>query len=296
MANMSTRKPVRSAEAVAVMRAASHRERDPTVRNPDHLARHFVGRLYGLLLMLPCAISRRVIERISPGSYCYFLARTKFIDGHLLQAIEHGIRQVVILGAGYDSRASRFGQKLREGEVRVLEVDLPSTQADKRARMRACSIAEPRNVTYVAHDFNEGELIDVLRRHGFDPQRPTFFIWEGVTYYLQSQAVANVLDLVVGRCAKGSSLAFDYSLRAFVAGDESTYGGRAMQKWLKQNNERFLFGLNADEIRGYVRAFNLSVTEDIGSAEIKARYLTDQRSRSLGEPLGHLRLVHATLN
>jgi methyltransferase (TIGR00027 family) len=135
-------KPIRSAEAVSMLRAASAREQDATVRNPDYLATHFVGGgLYGMLLRLPHALSRRLIERISPGSYCYFLARTQFIDGHLNRAIDNGVRQIVILGAGYDSRASRFQSRL--GRVRLFEVDLSATQQAKRERMARHRIEEP---------------------------------------------------------------------------------------------------------------------------------------------------------
>jgi O-methyltransferase involved in polyketide biosynthesis len=116
-----------------------------------------------------------------------------------------------------------------------------------------------------------------------------------VTYYLPEAAVLQMLDSLICRCAPGSALVFDYSLRRFVEGDESTYGGKIMQRWLKKNNERFHFGLDEGELPAYLKRFNLTVDEDLGPAELGPRYLTAADRRSLGEPLGHLRLAHATL-
>lgn len=292
---MKTRQdqPVRSAEAVAALRAASAREPDPTVRNPDYLARHFVGGTYKLILSLPKRLSRGLIEIMTPGSYGYFLARTRFVDEHLLKAVERGVGQVVILGAGYDSRANRFESRLKG--IRLFEVDLPSTQASKRERMHAQGIAEPGNVVYVPHDFNSRSLVSALRQHAFATDLPTLFIWEGVTYYLEESSVSTVLASVVGECMRGSSLILDYSLRSFVEGDGTTYGGEAMHRWLKKHNERFLFGLNAGELQRYLQPFGLSVTDDLGTADLCRQYLTDQKDALVGRPLGHLRMAHAIL-
>lgn len=284
-------KPVRSAEAVAALRAASVREADPAVRNPDHLARLFVRGRYRFILALPSLLGRHLIERITPGSYCYFLARTRFVDDQLLLALRRGVRQVVILGAGYDSRALRFAEPLRD--ALVFEVDLPSTQRAKRQRLSEAGIATPPNLRFVGHDFHERALIDALQAEGFSTALPTFFIWEGVTYYLAESAVVQVLDSVVSRCARGSSIALDYSLRSFVDGDESTYGGATMQRWLARNGERFRFGLEQGQLAAFLRPFDLTITEDLGSEVLCRQYLTDTRRRSLGRPLGHLRLAHA---
>jgi methyltransferase (TIGR00027 family) len=288
-------KPVKSAMAVAALRAASGRESDPAVRNPDYLARHFVGGLYSLILALPRAISRKVIEKISPGSYCYFLARTRFIDDSLSLAVGQGVNQIVILGAGYDSRAHRFAQHSNAGVLQFFEVDLSATQLAKRKRMHVQGISELSNVRYVAHDFNSGQLMTALKENGFKSECPTFFIWEGVSYYLSEAAVVDVFQLLANQCAAGSSLAFDYSLRSFVKGATNTYGGKSMQAWLLKNKERFLFGLEPGELQHYLKAFNLIVTEDLGAADLHQKYLIDSKGRSIGESLGHLRLARAVL-
>lgn len=284
-----TMRPIQSAESVALLRAACHRESDPAVRNPDQFAKHFIGKgFYRFLLALPRPISRFVIENLSPGSYCSLLIRTRFMDEHLLRALQQGIRQVVILGAGYDSRAWRFAEQLKG--TRVFEVDLPGTQAAKLACLKKAGMSTPSNLQFFAHDFNNGDLIARLQQQGLDTSLPTFFLWEGVCYYLPQAAVVANLQTVVGACAPGSILVLDYALRSFVEGDSSTYGGEAVQKWLKKINEPFLFGLNADETTTFMTRCGMQMIDDIGPAQMSERYLQG-RNGLLGNPLGHLRLA-----
>jgi methyltransferase (TIGR00027 family) len=286
----SRRKPVQSAEAVAALRAASCREPVPALRNPDTLARHFVtSALYRGLLGLPAWLSRRLIERITPGSYSYFLARTQFIDSQLRSALSDGVEQIVILGAGYDTRAIRFAREL--GSLPVFEIDLESTQRAKRHLLAKQGIKPGASIHFVAHDFTQGDLLDSLVREGFHPHGKTFFIWEGVTYYLPEANVLDVLDRLMSQAAPGSRMAFDYSIRSFVEGRAETYGGAEMHAWLRKNHEPFLFGMEPDQLPVLVGELGLSVREDLGPLEFSKAYLVSPEGDVVGQPLGHLRMA-----
>src|SRR5581483_8650226 len=115
------------------------------------------------------------------------IIRTRFIDEALERAVKSGVAQVVILGAGFDSHAYRCGNLLKE--VKVFEVDRPATQALKKERVRDAIGEPPSNLAYVPIDFQHEELLEVLLRHGYDPQQRTFFVLEGVTMYLPEEAV-----------------------------------------------------------------------------------------------------------
>lgn len=285
-----TRKPIRSAEAVAALRAASCRERLESLRNPDVLARHFVTRpLYRALLWLPHRLSRTVIERMSPGSYGYFLARTRFIDQHLLRAIADQFDQIVILGAGYDSRAVRFAKEL--GPIPVFEVDLEATQRAKRARLARLKPAPGSRIRFVPHDFTRGDFMAALAECGFDPGARTFYIWEGVSYYLPESSVRDVLERTLADSAPGSRMAWDYSLRTFVDGATDTYGGARMQAWLRKNREPFLFGIQPDQLPDFVKPYGLSVAEDLGPSDFSRLHLASPEGAVAGKPLGHLRMA-----
>ncbi len=284
------RKPTQSAEAVAALRAASCGEPEPSVRNPDYLARDFVtSAFYRSLLALPSSLSKRLIERLSPGSYSYFLARTHFIDTHLRHALHDGFEQVVILGAGYDSRAMRFAKE--RGTIPVFEIDLESTQQAKRERMLMRGVSQPAHTHYLAHDFTQGDLITTLTQAGFRLSKKTLFIWEGVSYYLPEDAVLAVFRELIGAAVSGSRMVFDYSLKSFVNGATDTYGGVSMQRWLKKNNEPFLFGSEVAELPHVVSPFGLRVVEDLSPADYSQRYLISPEGAAVGQPLGHLRMA-----
>jgi methyltransferase (TIGR00027 family) len=288
--NVPSRKqrPIKSAEAVAALRAVSAWES----QSPDYLARDFVGGWYSLMLALPPILSKRLTERVSPGSYCYFMARTRFMDEQLERMVRTACsEQVVILGAGYDSRAHRFRTSLPK--VRFFEVDLPGTQAAKLRRLAEGSHSLNPNVVYVPLDLGDGMLGRELERAGFRFQDPTVVLWEGVSYYLQPSAAEGVFRFVSEELAAGSCILFDYALRGFVEGDESLYGGPEMQRWLRKNKEPFLFGLDPGELTGYLGRLGLQVVEDLGTDEIRARFLLRPDGTSIGMPFGHLRLASA---
>lgn len=283
-------KPVKSAVAVAALRAASVKEQR-SIANPDYLAHNFVRGIYSLILALPIGISRKLIEKISPGSYCYFLARTQFIDHHFTHAITNNIKQVVILGAGFDTRANRLLNK--NDKAIVYEIDLPSTQNDKHEKMRSANIRFNPNVVYIPHDLNGSSLKDILIKNGFSLDQPSLFIFEGISYYLQEKSINDLFSFICQSCAKESSIVFDYSLETFVQGMKDTYGAEKMQNWLRRNNEKFQFGINEGKLKAFLKKYEMSLTEDIGSKEILDRYLKAEDGLTIGQPLGHLRLAHA---
>jgi methyltransferase (TIGR00027 family) len=134
-------------------------------------------------------------------------ARTKFFDGRVLDATGAGVRQVVILGAGYDDRALRFPAP----GVRFFELDHPATQADKARRLRAM---RPGAVapTLVPADFRHDDLGRVLAACGHDATQPTLFLCEGLLVYLDQPACVRLLAGLRARAAGGSTLAASLSV------------------------------------------------------------------------------------
>jgi methyltransferase (TIGR00027 family) len=138
-------------------------------------------------------------------------ARTIFFDRQVVAGIETGLRQVVILGAGYDDRALRF----RTPGVRFFEVDHPGTQADKRARLaRMPGSSRVSGPVLVAADFRVDALPEVLASAGHDRAAPTLFLCEGLLVYLDEQATIGLLDGALASAGPGSSLAASLSVHA----------------------------------------------------------------------------------
>ena len=117
------------------------------------------------------------------------------------------MRQIVVLGAGFDTFAYRLEAP---AGLRVFEVDHPATQAEKRRRLAAARIAEPAHVVYVGCDFETQTFVDALAAAGFDSRRPSFVFWLGVTAYLTHEAVYAALAAVAA-LPGGAEIVFDYA-------------------------------------------------------------------------------------
>jgi len=225
-----------------------------------------------------------------PGSCGFAIARTRHFDEVLLSEVRASVEQVVLLGAGYDSRPFRFRDAL--GQIRVFEIDHPGTQARKRRMLEEIGERSPANLTYIAADFNRQSLHEALAHHGFSLDRKSLFLWEGVSYYLPRPVVESVLDFI-GGCAAESSIVFDYATAAFVNGDTSAYGGEQVARWLKRIREPFLFGLDPEETPDFLGARKLDTVSDLGPDDLARAYLTSKDGRCIGKTFGHIRIVHA---
>jgi methyltransferase (TIGR00027 family) len=155
-----------------------------------------------------------------------FQIRTQYIDERLANAIRLGARQVVIMGAGFDSRAFRMDDILdphHEGVntrellkgVKIIELDLPGTQNRKKEKVLRRFFGFPPNLTFLPINFERDNTHDVLVKGGWDPKQQTFFIWEGVLYYLTQEAVVGTLRFIA-ESAPGSAVVFDTKTEKFI--------------------------------------------------------------------------------
>lgn len=166
-------------------------------------------------------------------------ARTEFFDGATLEAIESGVGQIVIVGAGYDGRALRFH---RPG-VTFFEVDHPVTQADKRRRVERLGATAPA-ATYIPHDLSQGDLADALAAAGHVTDEPSLFICEGLLLYLPISLTEELFRTLRGCAGPGSRLALsghEVDPRAGLIGRLRMAGQRALLAAIREPR-RSLFG------------------------------------------------------
>ena len=121
-------------------------------------------------------------------------ARSRIAEDALSGAVERGIRQIVILGAGLDTLALRSPHGA--GQIRFYEVDHPATQAWKRERSADAQLAFPPWLSFVPVDFERDDLAETLAGAGFQQNSPAFFTWLGVVPYLTEDAVRSTLDYI----------------------------------------------------------------------------------------------------
>lgn len=274
----------RTAEFMALFRAleTQHRSQHRLVHDP--LARGFVGlplKMVVQLSRLPLlgALIPRFIDHRWPGARTSAVARTRLIDDALTAALRDGVDQVVILGAGLDSRAYRLPALAR---TRVFEVDHPATQATKRTRLNQLLGSLPPHVVLVGVDFNRDDLGQSLARAGLDPAARSFAIWEGVTNYLTAAAVDGTLRWVAGNTAPGSRILFTYIHRGVLDGSGGFDGTRHLMATVQRAGEPWTFGFDPAELPAYLAARGLALLEDVGAADYRARFMGAAAARMKG--------------
>ena len=137
-------------------------------------------------------------------------ARATFVDAAIERYLP-GVEQFVELGAGYDTRTVQLQHNHR---IRCFEVDLPKTQRLKRELLSQCAV-DTSGVTFISANFLTDNWLDNLVKSRFDPRKPTFFLWEGVTYYLSREAMEKTFRTIASS-APGSVLVFDYATDANI--------------------------------------------------------------------------------
>lgn len=276
-------KPSWTAENNAAYRAIGALDPDPAIRNPDYLAEKFVSPEFwkSSYLKPNFDASKRIIDAYGLAGYYTINARTKHIDTLLRKALADGAKQVVILGAGYDSRAYRFQDA--SPTVAFFEVDLPITQAEKKRRVAQIFGAVPDTVVYVPIDFNTQTLGEVLKRAGYDEKLRTFFIWEGVTMYIDGDAVDSTIRFIAQHSAPGSSVVLDYVLRGLIEGKVKDRAcTRAMTK-VATKGEPWIFGLEKVEAERFLEERGLRVLSNFGPEDQTRRYLMKSNGTVDGE-------------
>ena len=231
----------------------------------DPMARFFVpARLAPAVASLACG--EKLIARwetVVPGVCAAILARTGFIDACLGEALACGLEQLVILGAGFDTRALQF-HALQEG-VAVFELDHPATQAAKVARMRRFRPSLPDRLHLIPIRFEAEDLAAKLLAHRYRPDRRTFFIWEGVTYYLAAAAVGTVFDFISSHCPAGSGLVFDYLPPAVADGTCLRPEAVGLRESLALFGEALVSGIDPARIDAFLARHGLRTVRHLRS-------------------------------
>jgi len=218
---------------------------------------------------------RKVIS--PPGGSAHLATRTWFYDEQILSALQPGW-QVVICGAGFDTRAYRM--HVPRG-VRFFELDLaehPGVQNYKRRQLERNGILSAPNVTFLPIDFKTQSISDVLARGGHDPKQPTVFLLEGVTMYLTRESVAETVAAMKAISAPGSLLLcelFDARLLTEAARDDAALG--PYWKFVTMVGEPYSFGVEPAKMASFW-------TKELGVKIIAHKTPEEQRDEWLDTP------------
>lgn len=271
MNNREKQKVSATAIGTCIMRATSYYEDSSYYKSDDFIAPQMIPA--GMRVAVKYKLLRNILKKAIfkvPGIYEYVIARTKFIDAVFNASLEN-VEQVVLLGAGFDSRAIRFKQQLEN--AKIFELDSLATQQAKLDKLQKMEVTVPSNVNYIAIDFNRESMAEKLAQANFQKNKTCLFLLEGLTYYLEKEAIESTMQMISDHCAQGSRLVFDYADAAIAKQimnvDEE--GIKRLQRDLAKAGETPDF-LMEETIQDYLRKYNFSVIEEALSTELANRY------------------------
>jgi methyltransferase (TIGR00027 family) len=246
----------------------------------DHLASRFLPSIGPIIVgVARRAVMRRQIEQWSenryPGLWGELLCRKRYGDDQLVAAVEAGLRQVVVLGAGLDTRAYR---SLGITQPRTFELDLPDNSFYKQKKLVSIFGRVPDHVTLAAVDFETQDLERSLLEHGFNAEARTLFVWEAVTQYLTESAVRRTLA-VLSTAASGSRLLFSYVRQDFVDGTNLWGCPALFRQFVGRHPPLWHFGLDPPRVAPFLREFGWTEREQMGESEYLARYVEPLQRR-----------------
>jgi methyltransferase (TIGR00027 family) len=267
------RRPSRTSQLTLQYRAIeSLRPADEQVCS-DTLALRFMGAVWYRFAKnrLLKRLLIRSLDRNPTGMPAFVVARTRYIDDFLKAQIEDGIKQLVILGAGYDSRAYRFDQLQQEG-VKVFELDQLYAQRFKIWTVSKTVGSFPKNLTYVHIDFAREKLEVNLPSSGYQANLKTLFICEGVTMYLTAEAVDRTLSFIAASSGEGSCIVFDYLFDSALDPTSRPSEAELLRRSCAIVHEPLLFGIKHNTIERFLSSRGFRLLHDVTAKSLKDAY------------------------
>lgn len=210
------------------------------------------------------------METFVPGLIGDLYCRTHYIDEALAKALRGGVKQIVILGAGFDARAYRI-RGIEQAQV--FELDLPKPQRLKQTFIEKRLGKLPAHVTFVPIDFGRQDLEAVLAATGFCKDLKTFFIWEGTTQYLAEVVVDRIFRYIGRVAAERSLVVFTYVHQDIIDGTARSPADLGLINTASESRTPWIFGFNPAKLPAYLRQRGLERIEELGAEDFQVRYL-----------------------
>jgi methyltransferase (TIGR00027 family) len=201
------------------------------------------------------------------GIWGGMVGRKRYADDQVTEALDTGINQVVILGAGLDTRSLRLAAPRG---VPAFEVDLPANITYKQRRLPHVVGQVPEQVALIPADLETDDLIERLTAHGLQIQQPAVFVWEAVTQYLTQDGLHHTLASLA-KAAAGSRLVFTYIRKDFLDG-ENFYGFEKGYQDYVVKQRLWRFGINPERVAELLAGYGWAEREQAGPSEYIQRY------------------------
>jgi methyltransferase (TIGR00027 family) len=231
-------------------------------------------------------------DQMMPGVNGAIVARIRFIDEYLLECVKQGFKQLVIIGAGYDTRAYRFPEV--KANLKVFEVDHPETQQFKILKTREIFSTLPDHVIYVPVIFGIDRLDKNLFENGYNPKLKTLFIVEGLLMYVPPPAVDGLLSFVANASGPGSAFVADYFTVSVIEGTSRLKEAQALRQFVEKEGAPLQFGFEEGKIEDFFKERGFESVKTVTSASCKEKFFKNaSRNRSVSAMFN---FVHATVS
>jgi methyltransferase (TIGR00027 family) len=273
----------KTARVTRFTRAMSYYDKDPLYQSDDYIAPVLLSPRYRLVVRNP--LIRFIYRKRFGGSgvYEYVIARTRIIDG-IFKNLSTDISQVLIFGAGFDSRAVRFEANLRHATI--FELDSPSIQQVKIKRYRQTQVGLPPNLRFVPIDFHHDSLPGVMSAGGIQKNMKSLHLLEGLVYYLDPASVDSAFSVIRDYSAKGSLVVFD-SLDASVLRREGRcYGEERCYRFVTGEGEGYRSSIERGQEPDFLSRCGLRLLEVYDTPRLEALFFTDASGHRLARVNG----------
>ena len=264
--------PSKMAEGIAMQRfAESSKSKDERICY-DPYAVHFISPQiieYGIKHPKEAKAKIDQMEKLFPGLSSSIIIRVKYFDDYIEKSINKGIEQLVMLGAGYDTRVYRITGL---NQINVFEVDHPNTQSFKIEKINQILESTPDNIVYVPVDFETDKIGSKLFEYGYDPLKKTLFIMEGLIMYIPSESVENTLKFIQNNSGEGSSIIFDYYPSSVVDGTCKQKMGHNIRNFVMAQGEPLQFGIEEGKLEEFLSNRGFKNIHNVSSADYKKLY------------------------
>lgn len=267
------KKTSRTAEFTCFSRACSYLESDSFYHSDDYISIRLIPKMLKLLIKSGF-IRHFFMKKMGPtGIYEYVIARTKYFDEITKKTLDSGIEQVLIFGAGFDSRAIRFHEFAPD--VKFFELDSPTTQNAKIKQYHDRNIPVNPNLIFISINFEKETILERLNDCGFHHGKKSLFILEGLIMYLNEKSVEETFNAVSQFAGSGSIIIFDSLFKNVIKNGDIYYGGRDISKLATKSKESYQFGLEKEDLDKFLEKFELTLLETLDADSLEKRYFED---------------------
>jgi len=242
--------------------------------------RHATDKIFDDFLaydLIPEDVREQIEEQIIPEIFLpgtsSVVSRARYTEDTLEEAIRQGVKQYVILGAGMDTFAFRRPDLMKQ--LKVFEVDHPSTQGFKLRRLAELGWEQPEDLHFISIDFTKESLeTELIHSSSYDPEAKTFFSWLGVANYLTQEEVLATLRSIANIASSSSTLVFDYiDIDEFIRNKQSQQIQESTEYLEKIGEPRKTGGFNSLRLGEDLASLGLNLVENLNPSDIEKRYL-----------------------